>query len=627
MTYDQLGNIATKSDVGTYAYAGNRPHAMSGYSGGPLPEQTGFVYDANGNMTSGAGRSIAWTSFNQVQTVSKGSFSSTFSFGAGHERVKQMTNTGTTTLYVGSLYEKVTNGSAFEHKHYIFSPAGRMAVYTERSDLTKDVRYFHTDGLGSITGVTNEMGAVVKRFAFDAWGKRIDPGTGSAITGATSGSFSRGFTDHEQLDDLGLVHMNGRVYDPVLGRFLSADPFVGDVTDSQDYNRYSYLGNNPLGGTDPTGFFSLKDVVKIVAVVVAAYFTAGAALYLSGGITGVAAGATATFGNALAALAGTGGFGVTLGGAIAAGAGAGFASGFAGSLLNGGSIGDAFKAGVICGIVGGISGGVTYGIGTAFEGVGGFDGWAGRALAHGAVQGGVAELQGGQFRHGFYAGFSTAAASPAIGILPRQARFIGAAVVGGTASTLGGGKFANGAVSSAFQYLLNDSQHGKRNLREAIVINKNSRDYRLLRQDAEAQLEAAPNSVIFEASSFEDGIRQVEAEAAATRRFDRVFFSDHSNKNGAYFDSGILRVIQQRALMTALANSLTPSGTIWLDGCYAGLRANNGMASPSGWPARDLAIASGHAVIANRGEIVMKLFGADFFDRVPIKELYRYSPR
>ena len=317
VTYDQLGNIATKSDVGTYAYAGNRPHAMSGYSGGPLPEQTGFVYDANGNMTSGAGRSIAWTSFNQVQTVSKGSFSSTFSFGAGHERVKQMTNTGTTTLYVGSLYEKVTNGSAFEHKHYIFSPAGRMAVYTERSDLTKDVRYFHTDGLGSITGVTNEMGAVVKRFAFDAWGKRIDPGTGSAITGATSGSFSRGFTDHEQLDDLGLVHMNGRVYDPTLGRFLSADPFVGDVSDAQDFNRYSYLSNNPLSGTDPSGFFGLRDVVKIVAVVAVAYFSGGWGANVIGSWLNSAFAVTSATGTAVTA---------GIGGGLAAG----FSSGFAG---------------------------------------------------------------------------------------------------------------------------------------------------------------------------------------------------------------------------------------------------------------------------------------------------------
>ncbi len=622
--YDAKGNITSKSDVGTYAYAGTGPHALSGVSGGTLGTQT-YAYDANGNMTGGGGRTITWKSFNQVASITKGSYSSTFSFGANHERVKQVSHLGT-TIYVGSLYEKVTNGAAFEHKHYIFAPTGRIAVYAERSDLSKDLRYFHTDGLGSITAVSNELGTVLKRFAFDAWGKRIDPGTSSVITGTTAAGFNRGFTDHEQLDDLGLVHMNGRVYDPVLGRFLSADPFVGDVGDSQEYNRYSYLTNNPLGGTDPSGFFSLKDVVKIVAVVALAWAGAGFAIYAVG------AGSGATVAGSFAALAGNGAT-LTLAGAVSAGAGAGFASGFAGSLLNGGSIGDAFKAGVVGGIVGGIGGGLAHGIGTLFEGVTGFEGWSGRALSHGLVQGGAAELQGGQFRHGFYVGFATAGASPGIGLLPKQARWIGAAVVGGTASALGGGKFANGAVSGAFQYLLNDSQHGKRSTREAIVINKNTDAYKRLRADAEAQLEAAPNSVIFEVTNFEDGIRQVEAEAAAGGKFDRVFFSDHSNQNGAYFDSSILYIVHQPAVMTALANSLTPRGTIWLDGCLTGMHANKGMASPSGWPAKDLAVATGHAVIATRGLTKLNawsfgpyIHGADFFKRAQLKDFYRYNP-
>jgi RHS repeat-associated protein len=56
------------------------------------------------------------------------------------------------------------------------------------------------------------------------------------------------------LDNVGLVHMNGRVYDPTLGRFLSADPLVGDLRDSQSVNPYAYAGNRPLSAIDPTGF-------------------------------------------------------------------------------------------------------------------------------------------------------------------------------------------------------------------------------------------------------------------------------------------------------------------------------------------------------------------------------------
>lgn len=94
--------------------------------------------------------------------------------------------------------------------------------------------------------------------AFDAWGKRIDPASGATITGATAASFRRGYTDHEQLDDLGLVHMNGRVYDLVLGRFLSADPNIDGASDAQGFNRYSYVGNNPMNATDPSGYFNRR---------------------------------------------------------------------------------------------------------------------------------------------------------------------------------------------------------------------------------------------------------------------------------------------------------------------------------------------------------------------------------
>ena len=63
-----------------------------------------------------------------------------------------------------------------------------------------------------------------------------------------------GFTGHEHLDNLGLIHMNGRVYDPQLGRFISADPYATRPFDGQGLNRYAYALNNPLAFTDPGGF-------------------------------------------------------------------------------------------------------------------------------------------------------------------------------------------------------------------------------------------------------------------------------------------------------------------------------------------------------------------------------------
>lgn len=144
--------------------------------------------------------------------------------------------------------------------------------------------------------------------------------------------------------------MNGRVYDPVLGRFLSADPNVDDARDAQGFNRYSYVGNNPMNATDPSGFFKLKDALKIVAVVAAAYFTAGWAISTWG--TTMATSGSLAAGTFTATVTAHSAFGALVGNAVLGGLAGGFASGFAGSLLNGGSVGDAFKAGVIGGALG-----------------------------------------------------------------------------------------------------------------------------------------------------------------------------------------------------------------------------------------------------------------------------------
>lgn len=141
---------------------------------------------------------------------------------------------------------------------------------------------YHYDHLGSITAITDygtsnlsaDTGGKPGRYSEDAWGQRRNPFTWSGVpltTGATQsddGSFDsltpRGFTGHEMLDDLGLVHMNGRIYDPVLGRFLSADLIVQAPMSLQSYNRYSYVLNNPLTLFDPSGFASTTPVLDAV---------------------------------------------------------------------------------------------------------------------------------------------------------------------------------------------------------------------------------------------------------------------------------------------------------------------------------------------------------------------------
>ncbi|TQV65654.1 RHS repeat-associated core domain-containing protein, partial [Exilibacterium tricleocarpae] len=136
--------------------------------------------------------------------------------------------------------------------------------------------------------ITDESGLIAEEFSFDPWGKRRAPSLGllenllgswetlttaqrrnQTIDAVLLGSAvtNRGFTGHEQMDPVALIHMNGRVYDAEIGRFLSADPFVRDITNLQALNRYSYVENNPLSYTDPSGYFLKKLFKKIASVV------------------------------------------------------------------------------------------------------------------------------------------------------------------------------------------------------------------------------------------------------------------------------------------------------------------------------------------------------------------------
>ncbi|MCB1805743.1 MAG: RHS repeat-associated core domain-containing protein [Candidatus Competibacteraceae bacterium] len=104
-----------------------------------------------------------------------------------------------------------------------------------------------------MTALTRESDdSVIERYSYDAWGLRRNPTTWAAAT--ISAYEPRGYTGHEHLDDIGIIHMNGRVYSPSLGRMLSPDPVTQAPENGQNYNRYTYASNNPLKHTDPSGY-------------------------------------------------------------------------------------------------------------------------------------------------------------------------------------------------------------------------------------------------------------------------------------------------------------------------------------------------------------------------------------
>jgi RHS repeat-associated protein len=283
--YDQLGNLTLK-DGADYAYtgcmAGPRtagPHAVCTVNGGAR-----FNYDANGNMLDGNGRSVAYNSANRPTRISRngGAAVVEFAYGADGHRVLQSASAGGTvarTVYVGlgdagrSLYERTTRGTSVEHVQFIYAGGSHdghafaLRVTTETSGTPSPaaMKYYHRDHLGSVTAMSDEVGHVVGPetgggaaagvLGYDPWGARRSPDGQPADPASFQQQVGhREFTGHEAIPDVGLVNMNGRVYDPMLGRFLSPDPEVQFVADLQSYNRYSYVLNNPLRYTDPTGY-------------------------------------------------------------------------------------------------------------------------------------------------------------------------------------------------------------------------------------------------------------------------------------------------------------------------------------------------------------------------------------
>jgi len=88
------------------------------------------------------------------------------------------------------------------------------------------IKYMHGDHLGSISVITDANGAVLERLRFDVFGAPVDPNTGAAKASFGANNTDRGYTGHEMDASTGLINMNARLYDPVLGRFISADTVI-----------------------------------------------------------------------------------------------------------------------------------------------------------------------------------------------------------------------------------------------------------------------------------------------------------------------------------------------------------------------------------------------------------------
>jgi RHS repeat-associated protein len=500
LQYNAIGNLLHKSDVGNYIYSSGasgctrrQPHAVGKVV---LANETReYCYDANGNAisaTAGAWRSISYTSFNlpndEGGVQGANGLKYTWLYDENHQRLKEIRVNAQGTRTTWSLHPDNQGGLGFEtestgtstnlNRHYI-SAGGQSLVIVTREALTVyasssqasppsvtavnavKVEFWHKDHLGSLIATTNHAGSVTQRYAYDPFGKRrqasgqYDPFGALVIdwVDGSSKSTDRGYTGHEHLDDVGIVHMNGRLFDPLTGRFLQPDPFIQLMDDLQNYNRYSYCYNGPLICTDPTGLFNLKKALKIVVAIVATvYLGPAGAAWAKGGIF-AAGGAFASVGA------------VVGGNFMAQAAVAGFVSGAISTGSIKGALQGAFTGAVFAGVGNVVRGGEFFsGAGAAVNQTAHY--LTGVAL-HG-VAGCVTSVAGGgkcgpgALSAAFTKSLSSSGLMDGINAaaeggdwVARSQGAVISAVAGGTASVLGGGKFENGAVTGAFSYLMN----------------------------------------------------------------------------------------------------------------------------------------------------------------------------
>jgi RHS repeat-associated protein len=284
VVYDALGNILSRSDTGAYLY-GTRPHAVTSVSAASTNSTSlTYHYDPNGNIVrrdrDGEYEFTAiWNSFNKPVSLFSGDEGSEFEYDVNGKRTQQLIFDGsnvTKKIYVAETYEmreKLLNPEETDRslwqwqplhtRIYVDTPAGKIGIYEQAASTngTGAVTHswMHKDHLGSVIAVSDES-AAIEFYSYDAWGQNRNPADWSPlsdpITDTSELVTDRGFTGHEMLSGLDLIHMNGRIYDPVIGRFISPDPLIQSPDNLQSFNRYAYVWNNPLSYRDPSGFIT-----------------------------------------------------------------------------------------------------------------------------------------------------------------------------------------------------------------------------------------------------------------------------------------------------------------------------------------------------------------------------------
>ena len=352
------------------------------------------------------------------------------SFGG---KIEEQNSEGRYTRYYSEdgSFEVTRDNQTGQEKHILYiggNPYESEIIFMkDYAESEGKYLFLHKDYLGSILAISDEEGSSVEQRHYDAWGNmtHLQIGNGAVLTGeelerAKAQMFlDRGYTSHEHFWEVGIIHMNGRLYDPLLRRFLNADENIQDPHNTQNYNKYTYVLNNPLMFNDPSGesivgviFAAIKIISTVISVV-----------------------------NTVKTVVG---------------------------LINGDISFSKFAKSIVFNIV---SSAVSYGVGEIFK-AGGFMArtlgdftFLAKAGVHGITQGILSSVQGNKFGEGASAGFLSSLAATGVGKIARKSQYkdilqvFSGSIAGGVGAVLAKGNFWRGVQIGSIVSTYNHTMH------------------------------------------------------------------------------------------------------------------------------------------------------------------------
>lgn len=274
--YDSLNRLTTAqensgsswSQTNGYDRYGNRWVALGGgsqslYFNAANNRISGWGYDASGNLSNDFANNYSYDAESRLKMVNG---VTAYAYDGAGRRVRKYLGENTRFVYGigGELLAEYDGSSGALRKEYLYGAGGIVTV-----EPGAGAKYAAADNLGTPRVVTNAAGAVVSRHDYKPFGEELSAGTGGRTPGmgyGASDNVRQHFTGQQRDAETGLDFFNARYYASTQGRFTSPDPFNGSAraTDPQTLNRYTYVTNNPLVFSDPSGMASVHAAMAAV---------------------------------------------------------------------------------------------------------------------------------------------------------------------------------------------------------------------------------------------------------------------------------------------------------------------------------------------------------------------------